>query len=1453
VIRCVHYQHFRDVIVLIAVLLSGAGTHAQTTTFYVATNGNDTWTGLLAAPNIPLTDGPFASLKGARNGIRALKAANSGVLPGPVVVNIRGGLYVLSDSVVFEAQDSGTSEKTITYRAYSGETPIFSGGQRLTGWQQQGSLWRVVLPEVQAGTWWFSALFVNGELLPPARDPNPSGDARDPDGDGYFNTAGVIAGSPESFYYTAGDFQAYQNPGDVLVMVMHAWDESYHRISSLDDTNHIVTFQDIDPSTTGTDHHDFELWGAGQRYCVWHAWEVLDAPGEWWLDRAAGTLYYYPRAGETMGGTEIYAPKVETLVKFSGNEVTAVSHLRFEGLEFSHTNYTFAPNAPRTTTYGLSQYGAMHTLPAAVQASGLAYSRIEKCVFSHLSGYAVLLRNACVSNELRQNHVYDLGAGGIEINRDFLNTTLNVADNNWIHDGGKLIPSAVGMRIGMSSYNTLSHNEISDFSYCGITSGWLTGYGESTSHDNTIEYNHVHHIGRGVLSDMGAIYVVGPSPNTVVENNLIHDVRMYARGYGGWGIYLDEGASNITVQNNVVHSTDSGGFHINYGRENTVRNNIFAWNVQAQAYRTRLETEAYNTLYFNKNILLFNNSHLFAGGWNDLKYVFDYNCYWDISGYDFAFPADTFAQWQAVGQDTHSIIADPLFTDAEHYDFTLSGASPAIAQLGFSPINLGTVGLYGDAAWVNGPKSISREITPLPPAPEDVQYPYDFEVAEVNSLPAGWNMFTDSAHPLTGFFVSEVQAMGGQSLSVVDAAGLAEFWMPVAYMEPDFRYGLAVLRLWMRVSTASQFLIEFRDGGSAGYLRGPSLAVLEWGLFSSGTLVQSLPREEWFLLEVLCPLGHAANNTFDLRLWTSSHGWRDYPNQSCYDTGFDRLSWLGFISFAEAADQLFLDNVELFVTAAGSDTDDDGIPDERDGVSDPDGDGTPGYRDTDSDGDGIEDATEYRANEDKDNDGFPNFLDTDSDGDGLDDRIEGTGDPDGDGLPNFVDPDGDDDGLPDAEEGTDDPDNDGKPNYLDTDSDGDGLDDRIEGTGDPDGDGLPNFVDPDSDGNGLGDGLEGTGNPDLDGLPNFLDPDNDGDTLLDSIEGTGDPDLDSIPNYLDLDSDGDGLEDILEGTGDPDGDDLLNFLDPDSDGNGLGDGLEGTGDPDLDGLPNFLDPDNDGDGIPDIIEGTDDPDLDSIPNYLDPDSDGDGLEDRIEGTDDPDLDGLPNYLDLNSDGDGLPDMLEGTGDRDKDGTPNFLDTDSDGDGAIDHPLLISVHPQNASVYEGNSVLFTIVVSGGYRPANYLWKKNGEPLDAPSAPSFTLLSASFEDAGNYSCVVTDGVDTLESGAGTLTIHERPLAGYHSADTNQNWSVSLSELLRVIQFFNFGTFHCENGTEDGFATGAGDHGCTPHNSDYMPCDWRINLSELLRIIQFFNSAGSAYHVLEGTEDGFAPQAA
>ena len=187
--------------------------------------------------------------------------------------------------------------------------------------------------------------------------------------------------------------------------------------------------------------------------------------------------------------------------------------------------------------------------------------------------------------------------------------------DNHIHDGGRIFHSAIGVWIGQSPFNRLIHNHIHDFQYTGISIGWTWGYGPALAYGNIVELNHVHHIGvlsngeSPMLSDLGGIYTLGYQRGTEIRRNVFHDIA--GRVYGGWGIYFDEGTTNIRAEENLVYRTKHGGFHQHYGRENIFRNNILAFGHEYQVRRTRFEP--HTSFAFENNIILWNGGTLFFG------------------------------------------------------------------------------------------------------------------------------------------------------------------------------------------------------------------------------------------------------------------------------------------------------------------------------------------------------------------------------------------------------------------------------------------------------------------------------------------------------------------------------------------------------------------------------------------------------------------------------------------------------------------------------------------------------------------------------------------------------------------------------------------------------------------------------------------------------------------------
>jgi len=234
----------------------------------------------------------------------------------------------------------------------------------------------------------------------------------------------------------------------------------------------------------------------------------------------------------------------------------------------------------------------------------------------------------------------------------------------------------------------VAHNEISDLYYTGVSVGWVWGYGPSVSRDNRIESNHIHHVGQGLLSDLGGVYTLGLSPETVVRNNVIHHVEGHDKG---WGLYTDEGSTGIAIENNLVYCTSHGGFHQHYGREHVVRNNVLALGREAQVVRS--SDEPHRSFTFERNIVYYRTGELLSSVWSGGtdRITLDHNLYWDADGSPPRFPAGDLEAWQERGFDRHSRVADPRFEDPDHDDFRLKADSPAGA-LGFRPLNLAAIG-----------------------------------------------------------------------------------------------------------------------------------------------------------------------------------------------------------------------------------------------------------------------------------------------------------------------------------------------------------------------------------------------------------------------------------------------------------------------------------------------------------------------------------------------------------------------------------------------------------------------------------------------------------------------------------------------------------------------------------------------------------------------------------------
>ena len=676
---------------------------------FVSLDGNDSWSGKLAAADKKKTDGPFRTIGRAKAAVNLLK--KTGSLDGEITVWLREGTYFIDKPLLFEAKDSAP----VTYASYPGEKAVINGGREIKGWEivelNGMKIWKTVIPEVKEGKWYFRQLFIDGVRRVRARLPKVSYENRN------FLMVKSVPGEGEAqkkigvneFYCNEGDIKNWKNLTDVEVVVLHYWIEDRLPIKSFDAAAGLVTTSRKSRMALNEGYSD--KWS---KYFVENVFEALTEPGEWYLDRKTGELFYVPMKGEKPENARTCAPVLEQLLKISGNpeKNEYVEFIRFENLTFENTEGRQLKGRAWCMPEDDMEYGSdsqsAATLPGAMDLSGARCCSISNCEIRNIGWYGINIGSGCTGISVVGNTITDLGAGGIKINGADANglkelkTGNNRITDNHIYSGGHLFPSAVGI-ISMHSFgNNISHNHIHHFYYTGISCGWIWGYADSVSKDNKIEFNHIHDIGFEWLSDMGGIYTLGVQPGTVIRGNLIHNVDSYS--YGGWGVYLDEGSSHIIVENNICYDLKSEPFHTHYGRENTIRNNIFALG-RGGAQITLSRGEDHSSFTFERNIVLTKDKPIFMNGYGaDFKKDIiksDTNLFWSTAtGRKIAMsvkwgePKETlsFDEWHKLGRDLHSIFEDPGFRNAAKFDFRLKKDSPAL-KTGFVPFDLKEAGV----------------------------------------------------------------------------------------------------------------------------------------------------------------------------------------------------------------------------------------------------------------------------------------------------------------------------------------------------------------------------------------------------------------------------------------------------------------------------------------------------------------------------------------------------------------------------------------------------------------------------------------------------------------------------------------------------------------------------------------------------------------------------------------
>ncbi|MEN8230110.1 MAG: right-handed parallel beta-helix repeat-containing protein [Bacteroidota bacterium] len=732
----------RIIIIALSIILTSscrtkpftAGSEAG---FYVSTTGNNSWSGRLPAPNTRGDDGPFATLEKARDAIRSLKEA--GPLPqGGVTVDIRGGIYPISETFQLTSEDSGTKNAPVTWRAYRKEKVCFTGGKALTGFEPvndpvilkrmdkagHGKILKTDLKargitnygEIDRTTGRKMELFFNGKYMPIARYPNKGwlhiadvpqhGDELINRGRDAWKIEGIPRGRHYGRFAYAGDRPSrWSDVDDIYIhgyWVYDWWDEVL-KIKSINTNS-----REIYPQSDS--RYGFQK---DARYYFMNILEELDSPGEWYLDKQEGILYFWPPAD--IKESKISFPLLDSVMV----SLEQTSNVTFEEIVFESGR------------------------AGAIKIAGGSNNKIAGCSFSNFGNDAVVIEGGR-ENGIISCDIYEVAATGIDLSggdRKTLTEAKNYATNNHIHRFARIFKT-YRPGINLSGVgNIINHNLVHDAPHSGMM---------YSGNEHLFEFNEIHHVAEET-GDVGAIYTVKDWTfcGNVIRHNYFHHIHGVGQFVHSKGIYLDLPVGGTTIYGNVFYDLEHG-FFTNSGRHIVIENNIFIkcypsvkidvyrapanflpggpWRLVEKLEEVNYKNPPYSTRYPwlpkilsegddpaipCENVVVRNISY--GGKWMDLHSELDFST---VTVKDNLIADPVICTWREQFQEQEKgfkeykygdsemarlledngnmvINTDPGFIDAAKGNFCLKDDSPAF-KLGFKRIPVEKIGLYKD-------------------------------------------------------------------------------------------------------------------------------------------------------------------------------------------------------------------------------------------------------------------------------------------------------------------------------------------------------------------------------------------------------------------------------------------------------------------------------------------------------------------------------------------------------------------------------------------------------------------------------------------------------------------------------------------------------------------------------------------------------------------------------------
>jgi chitodextrinase len=547
---------------------------------------------------------PYRSLTAARDAVRKI----SGKAKSDINVVLADGTYTVDSTFTLTSQDSGQNGHTVTYEAAPGAHPVLSGGQSVTGWTLSDASRGIYKTNI--GNLDTRQLYVNGELETRARSGNyPAGFSKTATG----------------YTITDTSLAAYKNQKNIEVVSRWGWMLDRCPVDSI--VGNTMTIQQ--PCWNNANLH------AGQEIQnpIWieNAYELLDTPGEWYLDQSTGDLYYMPKAGQNLATATVTVPKVQDLVDLNGTIDNPVSNVSFQGITFSYSTW-LAPSSSDGMIEGQAGFRMVGNNPT-FDSTRLNWQKTPGAVnvtyghnvsfsgnrFTNIGAVGLNLNTGSQGTNIVGNVFTGIAATGIQIGgtdvidhhpTDLRSVTKNtLVSNNVVTNVADIYTGSVGILATYTDHTTIEHNKVYNLPYSGISVGWgwgLTDQGGDTNYPdnsgvpvyttptpstNTVVIDNVISDIMKLQADGGAIYTLSASPNSVISGNLITNIPTPAYG----AIYQDEGSRYWHVTQNAFCNISYQWLLMNHGMNNVADSNYTTNpNYSTQANSTN-DTVANNT------------------------------------------------------------------------------------------------------------------------------------------------------------------------------------------------------------------------------------------------------------------------------------------------------------------------------------------------------------------------------------------------------------------------------------------------------------------------------------------------------------------------------------------------------------------------------------------------------------------------------------------------------------------------------------------------------------------------------------------------------------------------------------------------------------------------------------------------------------------------------------------